>query len=234
MKRSITGTLLAILTAIPLLVACGALTTARPATPVATTIPATAPATTPVATTIPATALPATPIATTIPATAPAGTTPVAATATRPISGTPRASAIPTRTVQGPRYSLTIGQTVAMPNSDLTIRFKSVTNDSRCPDSQFVVCAWNGEATVGFEVTIGTETHTILLIMPGLTKDTTQRGDNSKTHVTYKGYVIQIVSLEPQPAYTPPPVGRGTPTIPVATKTGPSEATATILVTAAP
>jgi len=31
--------------------------------------------------------------------------------------------------------------------------------------------------------------------MPGLTKDTTQRGDNSKTHVIYKGYVIQIVSL---------------------------------------
>ncbi len=215
MKRSITGTLLAILTAIPLLVACGA----------------------------PATAIPATPVATPIPATAPAGTTPVAATATRPISGTPaatpspdrpgtpRASATATRTAQGPRYSLTIGQAVAIPNSDLTIRFKGVTNDSRCPDSQFIACYWAGEATVSFEATIGTESHTMLLTMPGLTRDTTQRGDNPKTYMTYKGYVIQIVSLEPQPTFTPPPVGRGTPTIPVATKTGPSEATATILVT---
>lgn len=222
MKRPISGTLLAIFAAIPLLVACGV---ADPA---------------------PATTIPAAQVATTVPATAPAGATPIAATATRPSTGTPaatptidrpgtpRGTATATRTAQGSRYPLSLGEAMTSPNSDLTIRFKGVTNDSRCPSSQFVACAWNGEATVSFEATIGTETHTILLIMPGLTKDTTQRGDNSKTHVIYKGYVIQIVSLEPQPAFIPPPVGPGTATIPVAPTHAPSETTATILVTTAP
>jgi hypothetical protein len=221
MKRSLTGTLLVILTAIPLLVACG------------------------VADPIPATVSPAAPNATAVSATVPATTTPVAATATRastgtPIAmptpdrpGTPRTSATSTRAAQGPRYALVLGEAVAIPNSELTLRFKAVTNDSRCPDSQFVTCVWAGEATVSIEVTVGTDSHTILLVIPGLTKDTTERGDNSKTHTIYKGYVIQLVSLEPQPTYTPPLVGPGTATIPTPAPSV-TEKTATILVTVAP
>ena len=224
MKRSIPLKLLAIV-AIPLLVACGA-----PDLVPATTVPPTPIATTRAATPVAATATRPTPSTPTVRATAPG--TPIATpTIDRP--GTPRGTATSTRTAQGPRYTLTLGQAVAIPNSDLTIRFKGVTNDSRCPDSQFIACAWNGEATVSFEATVSTETHTILLIMPGLTKDTTERSDNPKTHMTYKGYVIQIVSLEPQPTYTPPPVGPGTATIPTPTASV-REVTATILVTATP
>jgi len=231
MKRSITGTLLALLTAIPLLIACGA------------------------AESVPVMVMPIVPGATSITVTAPAGTTPIAATATRPSigtptaratapgtpattpspdrPGTPRASATATRTARGPRYSLLLSEAVTIPDSDLTIRFKGVANDSRCPVSPMVVCAWAGEATVSFEATSGTESHTIVLTMPGLTKDTTERGDNPKTHMAYKGYVIQIVGLEPQPTFTPPPVGPGTATIPIPPASV-RKTTATILVTVAP
>lgn len=225
MKRSITRALLAIIAAIPLLAACGA-----PDLVPATTVPMTPTATTSAATPVAATVTRAVTTIPTARATAPStpASTPII---DRP--GTPRGTATATRIAQGPRYALTLGQAVAIPNSDLTIRFKGVTNDSRCPGSQFVACAWNGEATVSFEATVGTETHTILLIMPGLTEDTTLRGDSPKTHVTYKGYVIQIVSLEPQPTYTPPPIGPGTATIPTPTPSV-TEQTATILVTVAP
>ncbi len=231
MKRSISGTIFAICVSASLLVACG------------------------VATQAPATKDPAAPNSTNIPTTSPAGSTTVAATATRPSSGTPtaratapgtpattpspdrpgtpRASATATRTARGPRYSLLLSEAVTIPDSDLTIRFKGVANDSRCPVSPMVVCAWAGEATVSFEATSGTESHTIVLTMPGLTKDTTERGDNPKTHMAYKGYVIQIVSLEPQPTFTPLPVGPGTATIPIPPASV-RKTTATILVTVAP
>ncbi len=236
MKRSISGTIFAICVSASLLVACG------------------------VATQAPATKDPAAPNSTNISTTSPAGSTTVAATATRPSigtptaratapgtpattpspdrPGTPRASATATRTARGPRYSLFLSEAVTIPDSDLdsdlTIRFKGVANDSRCPVSPMVVCAWAGEATVSFEATSGTESHTIVLTMPGLTRDTTERGDNPKTHMTYRGYVIQIVSLEPQPTLTSSPVGRGTAAIPLTPTSAPSQVTVTILVTVAP
>ena len=229
MKHAIPLTFLVAVAALFSLVACGA-----PDLVSATSVPTTASAPT---ATIPsgvATAprsLSGTP---TVRATAPSTPSTPAATPTGDRPGTPRSTTTPTRTAQGPRYALILGEAVTIPNSDLTIRFKAVTNDSRCPDSQFIACAWAGEATVSFEATVGAESHTMLLTMPGLTKDTTERGDNPKTHTTYKGYVIQIVSLEPQPTYTPPTTGLGTATISTPTPSGPRETTATILITAAP
>jgi len=55
--------------------------------------------------------------------------------------GTVRVSATATRTVPGPRYALLLDEAVTIPNSDLTIRFKAVTNDSRCPNSPLIACA---------------------------------------------------------------------------------------------
>jgi hypothetical protein len=140
MQRPFAAILLVILASIPLLAACNA---AAPA---------------------PATTIPAASIATTAPTVPSVATTPAATTAARPSAGTPtafatafgtstrmavgdpptppRTTTTTTRTAQGPRYPLLLGEAVTIPASDLTIRFKGISNDSRCPVSPMVVCAW--------------------------------------------------------------------------------------------
>lgn len=216
MKRLITGTLLAILTAIPLLVACGVgdptLITAIPTAQVATIVLATRPDT-------------------------------PAATPTIDRSGTPRGTAIATRTEHGPRYppaamttvaspaatvstpsakvgqlggsyALEIGQMISFAEQHMTIRFVAVSKDGRCSVS-LVACRRTtevGEAIVAFEILKEGMSETFSLALPGMTDVATPAPDPARARQEILGYAVQIISLVPYPGgccdtrpLTPPP-----------------------------
>ena len=165
---------------------------------------------TPIGTLTPAPAAPNTPpTVAASPSTAPtSGTsTPTRATATR--AATPRATAsmVSASPVagEGARLVLRLGQSSDVAATGLTIRFSAVTEESRCPRSTggvYMVCAWAGQATIRLDAKRGAETGTLPLTMPGLTDDTTQRPASAAAVITFAGYRIQIVSLEPQPIAT--------------------------------
>src|SRR5687767_2000403 len=58
-------------------------------------------------------------------------------------------------------FTLGPDQTAEFPNHQLTITFRSVPSDSRCP--QTVVCVWEGSAEVRLEVTVRDEVRWIVL-----------------------------------------------------------------------
>ncbi len=65
-----------------------------------------------------------------------------------------------------------------------------------------MTCAWAGQATIRLDAKRGAETSALPLTMLGLTDDTTQRPASAAAAITFAGYRIQIVSLEPQPTTT--------------------------------
>ncbi|MCI5222765.1 MAG: hypothetical protein D3924_08870 [Candidatus Electrothrix sp. AR4] len=73
-----------------------------------------------------------------------------------------------------------------MVNSDLTVRFVSVTSDSRCPTG--VQCAWAGNAEVELELT-GSATETVRL----------NTGAQFPRTELYQGYSITLLELKPYP-----------------------------------
>lgn len=165
---------------------------------------------TPSATPMPAPATPNTPpTVAASPSAAPTrGTiTPTGATATR--AATPRATASTVGASPvagaGARLVLRLGQSSDVAATGLTIRFSAVTEESRCPRSTggvYMTCAWAGQATIRLDAKRGAETSALPLTMPGLTDDTTQRPASAAAAITFAGYRIQIVSLEPQPTTT--------------------------------
>lgn len=210
------------------LAGCGAGATATIPSPVAPTVASASPSATivraPILTAVPT--LGAVPTRTSL-ATPARSTTPVAgATATR--GATTRAVAPATRTAAATDDGVTsvavrLGQSAILPEQGLTMRFASVTNDSRCPRSQegvFVACAQAGEATIVVEAARGGQGSALTLTIPGLTDNTAQRPDNPKTFTVFEGYRIQLASLEPQPTVSGAAI--------------PGEYIATLLVSAAP
>lgn len=133
--------------------------------------------------------------------------TPAGATATRAASPRATASTVGASPVagDGARLVLRLGQSSDMAATGLTLRFSTVSEDSRCPRSTggvYVTCAWAGQAIVFVEAKRGTEANSLRLTIPGLTDDTTQRPASAAAVATFSGYRIQIVSLEPQPTTT--------------------------------
>ena len=58
-------------------------------------------------------------------------------------------------------FTLSLDQTAEFPDLQLTITFRSVPSDSRCPRN--VQCVWEGSAEVGLEVTVRDEVRRVVL-----------------------------------------------------------------------
>ena len=84
----------------------------------------------------------------------------------------------------GKEFSLAIGQSVAIKNENLTIRFDAVTEDSRCPTG--ATCIWAGQASARVTINDGSATE-LTLTEPGLT-------DNSNLQV-FKQYQLDFKIL---------------------------------------
>jgi hypothetical protein len=87
----------------------------------------------------------------------------------------------------GQEFSLRIGQTAQIENEQLSIQFRSVAGDSRCPRG--VQCFWAGEVKCDVTVTYQGASSNITL---------TQSGANQSSEATYKDYRL-IYSVEPYP-----------------------------------
>ncbi len=87
----------------------------------------------------------------------------------------------------GQEFSLHIGQTAQIENEQLSIQFKSVAGDSRCPRS--VQCFWAGEVKCDVVITHKGSLSNIILTQPGA---------EQSSEATYKDYRL-IYSVEPYP-----------------------------------
>ncbi len=141
----------------------------------ATTQPAnsTAAVTTSAVTTGAAPTKPVTTTASTVPATTAAPTRPTTskpATTTGPPSPTP---GLPGPISLGQPFDLKEGQSATLPGSNLTVKFATISEDSRCPDSnpktgKSVACFWSGQVTANIEVSENSGTaQTVKLTLPG-------------------------------------------------------------------
>ncbi|UCB42732.1 MAG: hypothetical protein JSV77_09805 [Dehalococcoidales bacterium] len=88
----------------------------------------------------------------------------------------------------GEEFSLAIGKKAVITGEDLEIRFKEVSEDSRC--ARDVVCPWEGRVKCLLEITSDGVSEEITLTQPGLTDQPAQE--------FYRGYVFTF-NVEPYP-----------------------------------
>jgi hypothetical protein len=114
--------------------------------------------------------------------------------ASQPTTGTTP----PTGSIQvgtGQDFELGVGEAAIVTGTPVTVIFRSVSQDSRCPSD--VTCVWAGDGAVRFELqsTAAPSQETILhtTLEPKV--------------VNYSGYRIELKRLDPYPkkALTPPP-----------------------------
>jgi hypothetical protein len=85
----------------------------------------------------------------------------------------------------GSEFDISVGQQARIQGSEIVIRFRGVTNDSRCPSD--VQCVWAGNAVAGFDLSGAGQSDAAL----NTTLD--------PKFVRYGGYTITLVGLKPVP-----------------------------------
>ena len=95
----------------------------------------------------------------------------------------------PVRARLGQEFKLRVGQRAAVEGEGFSVRFASVTNDSRCPAD--VTCVWAGNAEVLIEAETGGS-------WAGL-KLNTHGGDRFPKEGRHRQYSIGLVALKPRP-----------------------------------
>ena len=85
----------------------------------------------------------------------------------------------------GREFDIAVGQEAKLQGSNVVIRFRGVTNDSRCPSD--VQCVWAGNAVAGFDLS-GTGQ-----------SDASLNTTLDPKSVSYAGYTIALVGLKPTP-----------------------------------
>ena len=85
----------------------------------------------------------------------------------------------------GREFDIAVGQEAKLEGSNVVIRFRSVTNDSRCASD--VQCVWAGNAVAGFDLRGAGQSDAAL----NTTLD--------PKSVKYAGYTISLVGLKPIP-----------------------------------
>lgn len=106
--------------------------------------------------------------------------------ASQPSTGTtPPSNAI--QVAAGQNFDLAAGQAARVTNTPITVIFRSVSQDSRCPSD--VQCVWAGDGAIrlGLQSTTAPSEET-----------TVHTGLDPKT-VDYSGYRIRVVGLAPYP-----------------------------------
>lgn len=87
--------------------------------------------------------------------------------------------------------TLGINKKVPVPNSKISLEFKNIAEDSRCPVN--VTCVWEGIAIVDLKATSGKESTDFQLA----TKDFQPK--NTSRSFSYSGYIFTLQSVSPQP-----------------------------------
>ena len=87
----------------------------------------------------------------------------------------------------GEQFDLKLGQQVTVQNEGLTIKFKTVDNDSRC--SEGAECVWVGNARV-----------TIVVSQTDITLNT----NSGPKQATYSNYTLRLITLSPYPKLNQP------------------------------
>jgi len=95
------------------------------------------------------------------------------------------------------RFTLAEGETASVQGRGVSLRFESVTGDSRCPGD--AVCITGGDAVVRIQAsgdagTLSLDLHT---------------GDTSRASVTYGGLKVTLVELQPYPFSSRPAITPG-------------------------
>ena len=85
----------------------------------------------------------------------------------------------------GREFEIAVGQEAKLQGSNVVIRFRGVTNDSRCPSD--VQCVWAGNAVAGFDLSGAGQSEALI----NTTLD--------PKSVSYGGYTIALVGLKPTP-----------------------------------
>ncbi len=88
----------------------------------------------------------------------------------------------------GQEFILPVGQTAAINDTELVIKFESVTADSRCPKG--VTCIWAGEAKCQMQITYKGSTSNIIYTESG--------GTDGYSQSTFNSYTAYF-KLEPYP-----------------------------------
>lgn len=78
-----------------------------------------------------------------------------------------------------------------IPNSQVNLKFRDITEDSRCPVD--VTCVWEGIAIVNIEATSGSQTNSFQVG----TRDFSAK--NVSKSFSFSGYKFTLVELKPQP-----------------------------------
>ena len=85
----------------------------------------------------------------------------------------------------GREFDIAVGQEAKLQGSNVVIRFRGVTNDSRCPSD--VQCVWAGNAVAGFDLSGAGQS------------DASLNTTLDPKSVRYAGYTIALVGLKPTP-----------------------------------
>ena len=85
----------------------------------------------------------------------------------------------------GREFDIAVGQEAKLQGSNVVIRFRGVTNDSRCPSD--VQCVWAGNAVAGFDLSGAAQS------------DASLNTTLDPKSVSYAGYTIALVGLKPTP-----------------------------------
>lgn len=85
----------------------------------------------------------------------------------------------------GSEFNIAVGQEARLQGSNVVIRFRGVTEDSRCPSD--VQCVWAGNAVARFDLSGGALAEAAL----NTTLD--------PKSVVYSGYTMTLVGLKPTP-----------------------------------
>ena len=89
----------------------------------------------------------------------------------------------------GQAFDIKVGQEVSISSHQLTLKFLSVSEDSRCP--QGTICMWEGNGKVNIELTPTGQTSYVVEL------NTARPLESEATYLTYK---ISLLDLQPYPS----------------------------------
>ena len=97
------------------------------------------------------------------------------------------------KNIEGKIIYFTEGENKFLPEYQMNVTFKNVSEDSRCPEG--VTCVWQGAAVANIEF-MGTTTRPMTI--PLATTENTGRNYHKSTF--FNGYTISLVEVNPAPA----------------------------------
>jgi len=89
----------------------------------------------------------------------------------------------------GQAFDIKVGQEASISSQQLTLKFLSVSEDSRCP--QGTNCIWEGNGKVNIELTPTGQTSYVLELNTAM---------SLKSEATYLNYKISLLDLQPYPS----------------------------------